>query len=604
MLENIVYCERGRAEMVPREIIDFNHSMAASALRKAFAKVIVERGEGLVLRHDEPYIVVHDQSHVYSGRCIKLKKEYIGTFGDIGDFALVGAGFDAAKAKTYRNMNVKWTHYYVGCLNNKEEVKRWNATPEYTVVSVVELSEALLQTFTSNCDTTAIPLAENSTTKIILAAGIQSRAPLDVAFTNPSVVDMRCFSFDKPGNTGFWTPRFPAITKFHFDRDVSDVVSLDELQAMAKESVNGPEFEDSQENRQWIANLEAADPRGIAVDAQSQLTATTMNTPSPRKSTQESRGSRNSPSSTKSASQQSEKNAVEEARKMVRIPLPPPLITPPTSSPFEEQTRQKATTGTNETTPQKRSSPPKTVPSTDSKRRRVSNDLRTIPEQRRPLGEVTANRSLCIPETQSSEDKSFHSCESQDTVRNKMSQMKDADVEDEGVVRIVEATADDSLHRNDLSAMHDSTDECIYKGAECCLGNTSFFLASKFLHRNKELVTLLEQHGIHDVTANVEDWWEAEEIRLQELDLITSKLSEGEKRILLVDSVQQAHETKAQMARLDTRRKDFRREKRDWITVYDWRVLKHVSVFENDNITKKYYDGFQDPWRRWYCGLV
>ncbi len=609
LLQDTIYCERGIAEMVPREIIDFDHSMAASALRKAFARVIVERGEGLVLRPDEAYIVVHDQDHVTSGRCIKLKKEYIGTFGDVGDFALVGAGFDASRAKAMANTDVKWTHFYVGCLNNKEEVKRWSAVPEFTVVSVVEPPEALLKTFTTNCDTASVPLAENQATKIVLAPGIQSRVALEVAFTNPAVADLRCFSFDKPGNTGFWTPRFPAITKLHFDRDYSDVVSFEELQAMAKESVNGPEFDDSQENRQWIANLENADPRGIAVDAVSQLTATTMPTPSPQKSTQDSRATKNSQDSTKSGSQNSDATAAAEASKTVRKTLLlPPLITPPTSSPFEDQTPNapdaNASANANARRPQKRSLQKGAI-SPISKRRRVSNDLSPVPE-RKPLEEVPVNRSLCIPETQSSEDMSFRSCESQSTTRNNVSQTKPKDKEDDGIVRIIdEDKVTDTQTSQQLSTQRTLRSGCIYNATTCSLAKTRIFLSSKSLRSDcPELVMLLTRHGIHSVTENVEEWWDAEETSLQEHESAINTSPYGDKRMLLVDSVQQSKETKALMSRLDSRRKEFRRDKRDWITVYDWRVLKHLTVFEDENVAKKYYDGFQDPWRRWYCGLV
>lgn len=608
LVQETVYCERGMAELVPREIIDFDHSMAASALRKAFAKVIVERGEGLVLRPDEPYIVVNDRGHVTSGRCIKLKKEYIGTFGDVGDFALVGAGFDATRAKTFTNTNMKWTHFYVGCLNNKEEVKRWSAVPEFTVISIVELSEALLQTFASNCDTTSVPLAENKATQIVLAPGIQSRVTLEVAFTDPSVADLRCFSFDKPGNTGFWTPRFPAVTKLHFDRDYSDVVTFDELQAMAKDAVNGPEFDDSQENRQWIANLENADPRGVAVDAVSQLTATTMPTPSPQKSTQDSRATKNSQGSAKSGSHNGDA-AVEEARKIIRnpLPLPPPLITPPTSSPFEEQTPDAtAANGSAEIrTPQKRSLQ-NLSSSPTCKRRRVSNELGTVPEERTPLGEVPVNRSLCIPETQSSEEVSFRSCESQRNTQNNMSQTKPKDKENEDF-SVTNAEEVDSPLGQQSSTQPVSTNECVYKAGKCSLSKTCIFLPSASLPTNcPELLTLLTRHGIHTTTPNIEEWWEGEEeARVAGHESATTTTSpDGNKRMLLVDSVQQSKETKALMSRLDTRRKDFRRDKRDWITVYDWRVLKHVTVFEDESVVKKYYDGFQDPWRRWYCGLV
>lgn len=79
-------------------------------------------------------------------RCcpIKLKKEYIGNFGDIGAFAIVGARYDAAKARTYNILHLKWAHFYVGCLENREEVGRFGKKPKFVVTNVVKLDTTQL----------------------------------------------------------------------------------------------------------------------------------------------------------------------------------------------------------------------------------------------------------------------------------------------------------------------------------------------------------------------------------------------------------------------------------------------------------------------------
>ncbi|PHH87198.1 hypothetical protein CDD83_9193 [Cordyceps sp. RAO-2017] len=248
MLEETVRPIRGRAQLVSRQVIDFGHRFAVSELRKLFAKVITEKGEGLVLKPDEPYFSIRLGVQSSAGRCIKLKKEYIGAFGDVGDFAVVGAGFCAAKAKSYGIPNLQWTHFYLGCLDNKEQVQRWKVTPEFTVVGVVELNATQLRAMRTCSNLLPVPRSENSDTKFRVPRGIETNPPLSLAFRNPPVFDLRCFSFDKPGNTGFWTLRFPYVSKIHFDRDFLQTVSFEELQSMARDATAAPEMEDSQEN--------------------------------------------------------------------------------------------------------------------------------------------------------------------------------------------------------------------------------------------------------------------------------------------------------------------------------------------------------------------
>ncbi|KAK7409718.1 hypothetical protein QQX98_008099 [Neonectria punicea] len=272
LLSNLILARKGWAELVQREVIDFNHPLGPSNLRKVFAKAIVGKMEGLVLKPDDPYFDFGDVRRPFSSCCIKLKKEYIGNFGDVGDFAVVGARYNPNKAKGYRIMGLKWTHFYLACLDNRDEVKRWNAKPEFTVVNVVELNETMLRDVVTYANPLPVPASENTQLKLKLTAGVEQGTPLTVVFTNPLVFDLRCFSFDKVGNTGFWSLRFPMVSKVHFDRDFTDTVSFEQLQEMAKEATTAKELEDSQENLQWIARLEGADPRGIAVDAISQLT--------------------------------------------------------------------------------------------------------------------------------------------------------------------------------------------------------------------------------------------------------------------------------------------------------------------------------------------
>lgn len=99
-LKQLVSCSPGVAIIVERKVIDFDQNgHAASDLRHMFAQCITSHQEGLVLKADDPYFDFGDVRKSYYCCAIKLKKEYIGNFGDVGDFAIVGARYDPVKAK-------------------------------------------------------------------------------------------------------------------------------------------------------------------------------------------------------------------------------------------------------------------------------------------------------------------------------------------------------------------------------------------------------------------------------------------------------------------------------------------------------------------------
>ncbi|PTB42312.1 hypothetical protein M441DRAFT_45999 [Trichoderma asperellum CBS 433.97] len=641
LLEEVVHCDRGQAELVQRQIINTNHPMAASALRNAFAKVITDRSEGLVLKADQPYFNFSGDERPFTNHCIKFKKDYIGRFGEVGDFAVVGAGFSPAKARSYNINNLKWTHFYVACIDNKEEVKRWNATPEFTVINVVELNEAMLKTFMSCTNPKPVPAEDNVETKLILAAGVQA-IPMTVAFTNPPVFDLRCFSFDKAGNTNWWSLRFPSVAKIHFDRDYSDVLSFNELQNIAETATATPEMEDSQDNLAWIAKLEQADPRGLAVDAATQLTATTMPTPSPR------RASYNSPGSLPLIRQVTE-GSLERSVELLGTPAPepqklaatqpPPAISHLKNSIFTNDKRKRAASPSISFSPSKkhRKASMNEIPQPE-----VSNHGRQ-PESptRRTLGEITGNsvqrpristfpptgcprknqsQNFCnrsignkgkdesVDRPESGADKSTESSSSFPPLHDSAIVIPDS--EDEGDETDSNCTTSSSplarryderkvgrgyLHQH----VEDAEISCQYAGSECQLIGR-LILVPSYLSGAEEVKPLLQAHGITNVVSDAKAW-------VKENAASISLLPDGQtgpNKILFVDSVEKEPETKALLSKLEDIRENIPEERRDWISVFDWRVLNHLTIYEDEENTKKYYDGFYDPWRRWYCGLI
>ncbi|KAG6096561.1 hypothetical protein E4U30_001428 [Claviceps sp. LM220 group G6] len=618
ILKRTVRCDSGRAELVRRTVVDFHRPTGASELRKEFAKVITAKGEGLVLKPDGPYFDFHSRKHGPAGFCIKLKKEYIGTFGDVGDFAVVGAGYNPSKARLYKIPNLAWTVFYLGCLTNKEEVRRWGAIPEFTVVSAVEMPEALLKTFMVHCHTMNVPLDMSTTTKLHIPTGIEADAPLKFAFQSPPVFDMRCFSFDKPGNVGFWTLRFPTVSKIHFDRDFSDAITFDELQAMAKEARATPDLEDSQENLHWIAQLEGADPRERAVDAVSQLTATTMPTPSPRTSRSPLRLLMQSRS--RSPDMIGTKLGCQPCTEKATALLP----TPPESSPSSEPGRLSTDTHTPDEKRKRRLVAPSALTTSGIVEARETGlpcsflTGATGTKRRKPLQEADGNvlhannprmlhASAMYEMPQSTRatanPKHEYPQDSPETTTG-----KEKPVEDKiDAVCCIPGSILPSIEQTSLTAekanpAKQSPKPCVFAGENCHLSDYTILLAASALAHSDERIALLGEHGAGTVgtVVDMDEWLEATRFGTT----LGDTKSPQRRVLMLVDTVQRKTETQKVLASLERAREKLPRKKRGWIEVYDWRVLHHLKVMEDDSEKEKYFDGFHDPWRRWYCGFV
>ncbi|ETS03002.1 hypothetical protein M419DRAFT_97984 [Trichoderma reesei RUT C-30] len=578
--ELIVHCDRGQAELVQRQLINTNHPMAASDLRNAFAKVIRERGEGLVLKADQPYFNFENDAQPFTNRCIKLKKDYIGRFGEVGDFAVVGAGFDAAKARSYSIDNLKWTHFYVGCLDNREEVKRWNAIPEFTAVNVVELNETMLKSFLLYANPNSVPVEENVDTKVKHAAGAQPVA-MAMAFTNPPVFDMRCFSFERASSTNWWSLRFPSVAKIHFDRDFSDVLSFDELQKIAEGATSARDVEDSQENLAWIARLEQADPRGLAVDAATQLTATTMPTPSPR------RASHNSSGSQPLIRHLTDGFLERSVGSVDAMPPPPHKLAASQPSPVTDLSKA----GLSDTHKPKRPAfsaalfPPAKKSRMDyghneSKPFLLGPELESESPKRRPLGEIDGN-STCTQQLRT------------------LAPAPAVRLPDDENPTVDSGSAHDAEDKHLDQTSQQPKDQCKYAGLECQLTDRLILLPNYFSDL-KDVEPLFRAHGLANIIRDAEAWIQNDAVDTCPL----ANSQTGRNKILFVDTVNKEAETKALLSKLEDVRESISEERREWISVFDWRVLHHLAIFEDAETTKKYYDGFHDPWRRWYSGLV
>jgi DNA ligase-4 len=254
---SLVHCIPGRADIGSRENIDFSSRRAPEQLREAFARAITQRWEGLVLKgRDDPYYSFSGNS-----RFIKLKKDYIHGLGDTVDLAIVGGRRDPIDEQELGMGKLRWTSFYIGCLENKNQVCRLDVKPIFRIIDKVDrhgITKKDILFLNRLGYFEEVPFAL-STPKLDVRLE-RGRLPLPTdLFKHPFIVDVMGAGFDKPANTRFFALRFPRVQKIHQDRTIKDTVGFEELQELARQSMEVPQEEES-ENRNWLAKLKGPDP--------------------------------------------------------------------------------------------------------------------------------------------------------------------------------------------------------------------------------------------------------------------------------------------------------------------------------------------------------
>ena len=265
LLEKLIKPIKGRVGLLWQKHVNFSTPDGARRLKQALAQAFVKRWEGLVLKpSDEPYFNLGRSSNGgYPSRWIKLKKDCIKGLGDSADFAVLGAGYDVKEAGRYPELNLSWTHFYIGCLTNKAAVLQLAAKPHILmfekISECIKREDLLYLNQHGQYPLRAMEPGSNDVTEIFnleLASGLPVPK---VIFRKPFVFDVAGSGFDKTPNRDIFTLRFPRVLRLHRDRDWKQAISLDELQAMAVEARTAPTGDVSKEIAEWTEKLDQLD---------------------------------------------------------------------------------------------------------------------------------------------------------------------------------------------------------------------------------------------------------------------------------------------------------------------------------------------------------
>ncbi|KAM0412604.1 hypothetical protein ACHAPD_009267 [Fusarium lateritium] len=441
--------------------------------------------------------------------------------------------------------------------------------------------------------------ADNKATVLKQAPGVEQGSPPTAIFTRPLVFDLKCFSFDRVCNTGFWSLRFPSVTKVHFDRDFTDTISFEQLQKLAKDATTAAELEDNQENLQWIAKLEAADPRGVAVDAASQLTVTTMPTPSPRKSTQNTTSTWSPASSL--AKRSPVGNIISPCRDRLERLRPLflstaaatlPTTAAPLASPTEHRAQKHDPLIVQQASPHKR---PRLDSESPPKHKHIPESTNNY-QPRGPLTGIDDNpRSQPVMTTCASPSTSFASDDPNSDENDASIFVADFDCEDD--IRSGNDLETETELCRDIPAKKifvTNPHICAYAGENCVFAKAEMLISPGLLSNSKAR-TLLELHGIGNPVEKIDAWLKREQSG-------KLKKTKNSAKIFLLCQSDDKEATKFLFDKIQKVRETIPHERQNWINVYDWRVLHHVTIQEDDAVQPKYYDGFHTPWERWRIG--
>jgi DNA ligase-4 len=284
LLKDVVQVITGRADISEQRVLDFCRAGSQSQLESIFAKGVAERWEGFVLKGcEDPYFTIFPSQRTSSkGHWIKLKKDYIPGLGDTIDLAVIGGRYDSRDAVGLKQVNkLLWTHFFIGCLVNKEAVSQSKSRPKFRVIDVIDrhsMSAKNMQILNQYGEYSARGVDSYHGFDIEYASA--NLPSIDVVFKTPFVVEMLGSGFEKLSGARYYTLRFPRILKIHWDRSFEDAASFSELQLLAEDARSVPTEELTQEKDEWNKRLKVGNGSSEYIVTRSQSLPSTTDSSS------------------------------------------------------------------------------------------------------------------------------------------------------------------------------------------------------------------------------------------------------------------------------------------------------------------------------------
>jgi DNA ligase-4 len=264
LLRDLVQVKPGRSMRSEWSLLDFKTGDGMVDLKEVFARNLANRQEGLVLKPlHAPYFPLYGQGYLRPGYVIKLKRDYLSDMGgerDLGDFAVIGASFDAQVAPKTDMEPLHWTHFHLGCCTNKVSTQRTGAKPVFKVVATISLDQCIpkcdlrylnIQGYVRQATLREDGSTDNFDTEH--SKGYDRR--MTVAFKVPFVAEVLGGGFEKLQNETFEMLRHPRVKKLHNDRTWEDCVTLDELEKMAEQKWDVPNADELSGHAKDVALL-------------------------------------------------------------------------------------------------------------------------------------------------------------------------------------------------------------------------------------------------------------------------------------------------------------------------------------------------------------
>ncbi|KAH6638862.1 hypothetical protein C7974DRAFT_461246 [Boeremia exigua] len=243
LLRELVQVEPGRSMRSEWTLLDFKTGDGITDLKEIFARNLASRQEGLVLKplHAPYFPLLYGQGCRRPGYFIKLKKDYLGDMGgerDLGDFAVIGASFDAQVAPKSDLKPLHWTHFHLGCCTNRTAVQRSGAKPVFQVVATVGLDQCIPKQDFKYLNIHGYVRQAN-----LYEDGQTDNFGIQHSKGTPFVAEILGGGFEKLQNETFEMLRHPRVRKLHNDRTWEDCVTFEELEEMAEQKWAVPNTE-------------------------------------------------------------------------------------------------------------------------------------------------------------------------------------------------------------------------------------------------------------------------------------------------------------------------------------------------------------------------